>query len=103
MDAVKYLKTIDRICNGNCDKCVLNDLCDGDCTLCADIEKVVEEVEKWAEKHPAKTRLDLFKEQYPNGNNCACVKVFDSNAGRDCAELSCDECKDRFWNEEAEE
>lgn len=106
MDAVKYLKERARFCkfcsendeNHNCIVCVHHNT-----RSKKDIENSVVLIANWARLNPIKTRLDLFKEQYPNGNNCACVKVFDSNAGRDCAELSCDECKDRFWNEEAEE
>ena len=111
MDTVKYLKERARFCkfcsenneNHNCNFCIHHNP-----RSKKDIRNSVVQIENWARLNPIKTRLDVFKEQYPNGNNrgketCCCVKIFDRDAGKDCAELSCYECKDRFWNEEVEE
>lgn len=83
MDAVKFLNELTRMCKNHtvCNKC------DHSCQL-YEIEfnienngeiglfnvmrtnpnKLVDIVEQWSKEHPKKTRLEDFKEKYPNAN-----------------------------------
>lgn len=71
MDVIKYFKERDRVCtyfDGACEnspkgKCPLYDSALG---CMGDFDIGVPIVEKWGAEHPQKTRLDDFKEKYPN-------------------------------------
>ena len=66
MDAVKFLKEQERLCDsngGNCEDCPLEQQpCLG---LNVEAEELVSIVEKWSAEHPVKTRLMDFSEKYP--------------------------------------
>lgn len=69
MDAVKFIKERDRLCDSykTCSDCPLNvdsiSHCDFETN---DPEKLVELVELWSMAHPPKTMLQDFLEKYPN-------------------------------------
>ena len=71
MDAVKFLKEVNRMCNKieNCCDCPLHD---GDFCI-HDIdngkeEKAVSIVEQWSKENPVMTNLDKFKEVFGSAN-----------------------------------
>lgn len=85
MDAVKFLKERMRMCESSYDRetqcagCLAYDP-KGDRNVCkvlmrndikakteTDMIVAVDIVEKWSKDHPRKTRLQDFKEKYPNG------------------------------------
>lgn len=70
MDAIKYLKEKERMCEkiGDCNKCLLLDSQMGNCIIREKYhpEKAVEIVEKWSVENPQKTILQDFLERYPN-------------------------------------
>lgn len=76
-------------------------------------EEVVAEVEKWAKKHPVKTRQSVFLEQFPNvvfdGNGIINISSCRVNPkqypfnGKDCCKFrACSECRREFWMQEVE-
>ena len=77
---------------------------------------MIEVVEKWAEKHPKRTRQDKFLEHYPdaqiNGNGivdvapCAVERNrFFKNGDVTCnmPDIGCTKCMREYWTEEIEE
>lgn len=110
MDAVKYLKELDRMCRAHqaCDGCPILDCGKIGCGVSdsAPIELVdtVEIVEQWAKEHPVETRQSRFLNEFPNairttdGTIRICPKYVDT--GAKCAEAACDECKREYWSEE---
>jgi hypothetical protein len=70
MDAVKYLKERNRMCDTfglSCSGCPLgNSVEDCDDLQRERPEKAVAIVEKWSKEHPQKTMLQDFLEKYPN-------------------------------------
>lgn len=107
MDAEKYLKTFERICDSfvDCEKCPCHKvvcMVDGK----VDAKKAVEIVEKWDKEHPAKTRLTEFMRMFPKFKEASnskypviCAKHVDE---RVFCEGNCDKCKENFWDEEVE-
>ena len=72
MDAVKFLKEYERMCETcfNCDGCPIQGA-KPNLMSCGDFRRenasvFVSVVEKWAEAHPVKTRLQDFMEKHPN-------------------------------------
>nr|DAU90280.1 MAG TPA: hypothetical protein [Bacteriophage sp.] len=73
MDAVKFFKTVNRLCKNqrHCAECPV---CKNgvSCMVKADddsiksIDETVSKVEQWAKDHPVKTRQSEFLRQYPN-------------------------------------
>lgn len=116
MDAVKYLKIKKRMttgCTSNCSQCALyadNNPYGEDCTV-FEIqypEEAVAAVEKWAEEHPTKTRMDEFIEKYPKATVFKNDEYIDMcpasiDATRTCPNWECKRCKLEYWNEEVEE
>lgn len=70
MDAVEYLKTLNRMCHCECLKCEFGKARSGfeTCPVWQRThpKEAVEIAEKWAKEHPAKTRQSVFLEQFPN-------------------------------------
>ncbi len=112
MDAVKYLKELDRMCRVHqaCDGCPILDCGKIGCGVSdsAPIELVetVEIVEQWSKEHPERTRQSVFLERYPNvktvcGNVDICPSILE---GKECAEigsvLGCIDCKKKYWSQE---
>lgn len=107
MDALKFWNELQRICGifKSCDDCPLyEEVCMG-CSLydIEDIKRTIQIVEQWSKEHPQKTRLDDFKEKYPNASPDAhgfpdfcCAKL---GYVCNCGETTCEEC----WNMPLEE
>lgn len=73
MDAVKFLKTVNRLCKNQrfCTECPIHKNGMG-CMVKAEddsiksIEETVSKVEQWAKDHPVKTRQSEFLKMFPN-------------------------------------
>lgn len=114
MDAVEYLKTLDRMCHCECLKCEFGKARRGfeTCPVWQRThpEEAVAIMEKWAAAHPIKTRQSVFLEQWPD----ACIKkadglpmaspcdLDDKLVGK-CDGISCQECRKKFWLAEVED
>ena len=119
IDAVEFLREKVRMCNENptCNQCELYKS-EIDCTG-SSCKKWMEEypedavafVEKWAAKHPAKTRQSVFLEQFPNApiytntHNVALDPcLVDTTLRGHCPTgRGCDICRREFWLAEVEE
>lgn len=112
MDAVEYLKTLNRMCHCECLKCEFGKARSGfeTCPVWQRThpKEAVEIAEKWAKEHPAKTRQSEFLKHYPNAKislgclNACPMDVFgDTEAS--CNRQSCYECKKAFWLAEVED
>lgn len=120
MDAVKYFKIKNRMTKGcsedsNCSQCVLdadNNPYDIDCGTfeLQHPEEAIAAVEKWAEEHPPKTRMDKFLKTYPKAKVVKygydkyidiCPVSIDTT--RICPTGECKNCKFEYWNEEVED
>lgn len=114
MDAVKFLKTLCRMCNCECFNCEFGKRLSvfETCTAWRKThpDEAVAIVEKWADEHPIKTRQSEFLEHYPGArisihgclNTCP-MDVF-SDAEINCINAQpCFECKKAFWLAEVEE
>ena len=117
MDAIQFIKEKERMCNtfGSCPLCPgwLYDGCIFHVRSGFAPEQQVNTVKVWAEQHPAKTRQDVFLEQYPeaetdlNGLLEVCpAPIFSSHrrAGGGCLDFhkNCVECRREFWSQEVE-
>lgn len=117
MDAVKFLKEEDRMCDKykyssdhTCSVCPCHSKRNGAGEICISLRKTdpakyVEIVEKWSADHPKKTRqIELLKAfpnaEIENGVAVACPKSLDQNVN--CEPLNCDECTRKYWLEEVE-
>ena len=118
MDAVKFVKTLGRMCNAECIRCEFwkRKSSGESCTSWQKThpEEAVAIVEQWAKEHPAKTRQSMFLEQYPearlmqDGVLAICpIAISSAYRGEDgsCANPSekCDDCRREFWLAEVEE
>ena len=109
MDAVEFFKTVYRLCkNQACEKCPIWEK--GTCMVgvcdysVENIEKTISKVEQWAKEHPIKTRKSEFLKIFPNAriyNDVIwlCPKYIgcDYRPERNCDEISCFDCKRKFW------
>jgi hypothetical protein len=117
MNAVNFIKEKERMCNtcGSCLLCQawLDDGCIFRARSSFAPEQQVNTVKVWAEHHPAKTRQDVFLEQYPeaeidlNGVLDVCpAPIFRShrNKGGGCSDFhkNCVECRSEFWSQKVE-
>ena len=112
MDAVKFVKTLGRMCNGECRECEYGKRSGFDpCTVWQydHPEEAVAIVEKWAAAHPAKTRQSEFLKHYPgaritiDGFLHACPMDVSSDTGINCSAQTCTECRKAFWLAEVED
>lgn len=114
MDAVEYLKTLNRMCHCECLKCEFRKVRSGfeTCPVWQRThpEEAVAIVEKWAKEHPIKTRMSVFLEQWPDArihradglpfvSPCYLVDKLDLK----CTGIACPECRKAFWLAEVEE
>lgn len=114
MDAVEYLKTLNRMCHCECLKCEFGKARSGfeTCPVWQRThpEEAVAIMEKWAAAHPIKTRMSVFLEQWPDArihradglpfvSPCYLVNKTDP----ECTGTSCPKCRKAFWLEEVEE
>lgn len=120
MDAVNFIKTINRMCEyySQCDKpgCPLKSSklnCNELSGMVNDEEKIVSRVEKWSKEHPAKTRQSEFLKFFPffpeldfdikgilTIRPCSVDKRY--RECQDC-DYECNECCEKYWTEEIEE
>lgn len=118
MDAVEYIREAKRICKSRSvcksifGKCPLLDE-NGHCTATADIctadviekaEKAVQIVEQWAKEHPVRTRQSEFLKLFPRAEikddalwMCPKYINYDYRPEENCHEISCSDCKRKFW------
>lgn len=111
MDALKFIKEFYRMCDyysgGFCKGCPRKEepSCDSSTMSDEELAKLISDVEKWGKEHPRKTRLQDFKQKYPN------MKLRDSGIPWACCSYlgyceSCDEAKSNCivcWNMPVEE
>lgn len=113
MDAVKFLKTLRRMCNCECHKCEFGKARSGfeTCPVWQRTypEEAVAIAEKWAKDHPIKTRQSEFLKQWPEARiNDAdgVLKIQPCSLNRDmgskCKGVPCEECRKAFWLAEVE-
>ena len=121
MDAVKFLKERNRMCESfgdRCAGCPAFNVREGYVGCCAvDVESTLDAtaqvaiIEKWSTEHPRKTKQDIFLEQWPetkvgdNGILTLCPAVVSSTHRSQyggCKTLSalCDDCCREFWTQE---
>ena len=119
MDAVKFVKTLGRMCHCECLKCEFGKARSGfeTCPVWQRThpEEAVEIAEKWAKEHPVKTRQSEFLKQWPETKlmQDGIIKICPSAVSAayrekdgSCAILrsgSCTECRRAFWLAEVED
>ena len=109
-----YARFMKEYCKNQqeCDGCPLMDKSTG--MLCDDFirehsEEANENILKWCEKHPVKTRQDKFLEMFPNAvlvNDEVigiCPDTIDGQYGAICNKLTCDDCRRKYWLAEVDE
>ena len=115
MDAVKFVKTLGRMCNAECIRCEFwkRKRSGESCTSWQKNhpEEAVVIAEKWAAEHPAKTRQSEFLKMFPNApispytgtvkiSPCEVDVVLRGN----CPRMgNCAGCQKKFWLAEVEE
>ena len=109
MDAVKFLKTLCRMCNCECFNCEFRKRLSGfeSCTVWRKThpEEAVAIAEKWEKEHPIKTRQSVFLEMFPNAPifpDTGIVKIspceVDAVLRGNCPGVGCClECRKKFW------
>ena len=115
MDAAKYLKEMNRMCNGaNCCECPLYANNNGKKVNCKILEREYAEeavsiIENWSEEHPTKTRQSEFLKMFPNaslnGLGSLAICPMDADKNQRCPEKSgarCMDCRREFWLAEVE-
>ena len=120
MDAVEFLKAKIRMCSNmdNCTSCGLykeHTDCDTRCFTHPD--EAVAVVEKWAAKHPIKTRQSEFLKNYPYAYKLDTIQICPSMVDYDLFESGtyncrsakfehsevCHECMRNYWLKEMED
>lgn len=122
MDAIEFIKTFKRFCLSEKQKNRPYDSLEEESYVAKDrllmygAEDMVEMIKKWAKDHPLKTRQSEFLKLFPNARLFDGVLAidpckinssrFDSKECRSYSDefgvLSCDKCREQFWNEEVE-
>ena len=111
MDALKFIKEFYRMCDyysgGFCKGCPRKEepSCDSSTISDEELAKLISDVERWAEEHPQKTRLQDLLEKYPSVKlNRSGYPTFCCQALGYCVEClhGCNECK-ACWNMPVEE
>ena len=108
MDAVKYLKTLRRMCDGGCRKCEfekrLSEFVTCTAWRKAHPEEAVAILEQWAKEHPAKTRQSEFLTMFPGadvGETDGCLTLnpchFYKKMQLECSGRKCSDCRKAFW------
>lgn len=113
MDAVEFVKAAVRYCDW-CGKhakksCVYCQFHGVDSAFRCLTREAILEVEQWAKEHPVKTRQSEFLKMFPNAevNNRGVLTVcphkldvtFDAS---ECTNVTCMECRQRYWTQEVE-
>lgn len=114
MDAVKFVKTLGRMCNAECIRCEFWKRKSGG-ESCNSWQKnhpeeAVAIVEQWAAEHPVKTRQSEFLKMFPGadvGKTDGCLTLCPCNIygkmWKECGAPKCSECRRKFWLTEVEE
>lgn len=121
MDAVKFLKEEDRMCdkykyssNHSCSDCPCHSDKNGTGKICSNLrkthpEKYVEIVAKWASAHPKKTRQSEFLKMFPDAPldefGCMSICPADVDKNEKCGErggAKCVNCQKNYWLEEVD-
>lgn len=109
MDAVEFVKTVNRLCkNRHCDGCPI--VKEGRCMVVFDyysvknIEKTISKVEQWAKEHPIKTRQSEFLRMFPNatinesdGIMCITPCSIEGKSIGCTKGKSCGDCRREYW------
>ena len=114
MDAVKFVKTLGRMCNAECIRCEFwkRKSSGESCTSWQKNhpEEAVAIVEQWAKEHPAKTRQSEFLKLFPyarikkaDGLPMASPCDLDDKLADKCKGIPCPECRRKFWLAEVED
>ena len=108
MDAVKYFKTLRRMCDCECHECELGKRL-GVLDTCAlwqkaNPEEAVAILEQWAKEHPVKTRQSEFLTMFPGadvGKTDGCLTLnpchFYKKMQLECSGRKCSDCRKAFW------
>lgn len=123
MDAVKFFKEINRLCEaqGDCKDCpLIGHACDVNtatimsCYNIESVQKMVQIVEQWAKDHPIKTRKSEFLKLFPNAYLETITRLLPCSLDGTlkpfrCAKYGylsitcrCDRCRDDYWNGEVD-
>lgn len=111
MDAVKFLKEMNRMCSKiQCETCSLRYTNNGMDLPCYSFtkyypEKAIETVEKWSAEHPVKTRQSEFLKMFPNASiehGCLDICPEDVDKNVPCYNKLCVDCKKEYWLAEVE-
>lgn len=107
MDAVKYLKEKERMCdsyNNMCDGCGFGKIPKCNRTEEDNPEKAVAIVEKWSAEHPIKTRQSEFLKMFPNAplreNGSIAICPLDVDRDAKCSQKQgarCPDCQKEYW------
>lgn len=110
MDAVKFFKTVNRLCkNQDCNVCPAKEkgrcMVGFDDTSIRNIEETVSKVEQWAKEHPINTRqsefLKLFQDAKTNTEGVLVISpcFIDKKMLNDCKDkdVYCDQCRREYW------
>lgn len=117
MDAVKFIKERDRMCESFSDICTGCPASNGGCAVgqgsTLDATDQVAIVEEWSAAHPRKTRQSVFIEQYPDavldgfGVLRICPIYISADYRDNCNDgknigKKCSDCRREFWTQEVE-
>lgn len=113
MDALKFIKERQRMCDSYDDDCIGCLMCGKPCGLDKglDAELLVSVVEKWSKEHPYKTRQSEYLKQWPrtrvenDGIIALCPSIVSPtyrNHHGFCKtqDVPCDKCRREFWMQE---
>lgn len=107
MDAVEFVKTVNRLCkNLRCKECPVYK--EGICTVGFDdysvksIKETVSKVEQWAKDYPVKTRQSEFLKMFPNAEFCRdVINILPCSIEKEmckyCDNSKCEECRKDYW------
>lgn len=107
MDAVEFVKTVNRLCkNLRCKECPVYK--EGICMVgfndysVKSIEETVSKVEQWAKDHPVKTRQSEFLKIFPNAEFCRdVISILPCSIEKEmrkcCGDRECEECRKDYW------
>ena len=114
MDAIKFIKEKERMCEA-CGSCILCPAeMDGSCAVGlrsgVSPEQQINIVKEWTKQNPRKTRQSVFLEQYPNARVTAkgIVNIWPCEVENNmqdvvyCNSLSCADCRREFWTQEVD-
>lgn len=114
MDAVEFVKTVNKLCkNLKCKECPVYKngrycMVGFDDYSVEDIEETVSKVEQWAKDHPIKTRQSEFLKMFPDarvnddGILCFLPCCIEDSLRDKCGSRNCGYCRKIYWSEEVD-